>query len=57
MVRNLMEEAEKLVMKGHGGYYIETDDGIYMSDAPTLSEAKTLIKIDNSGISIVRKPL
>ena len=57
MVRNLMEEAEKLIAKGHGGYYIQTDDGNYMSDAPTLSEATTLIKIDSSGISIVRKPL
>lgn len=53
----MMEEAEKLIMKGHGGYYIQTDDGIFMSDAPTLSEATTLIKIDSSGISIVRKPL
>ena len=57
MVRNLMEETERLITKGHGGYYIETADGIYMSDAPSLSEAKTLIKIDSSGISIVRKPL
>ena len=54
MVRNLMEEAERLITKGHGGYYIETADGIYMSDAPTLSEAKILIKIDSSGVSIVR---